>query len=324
MKFKSQYEISGIDFSKQFAEKAIESFKESADFKEDDNTMANGTDVMTTRLAKSIYYRAFNDYKPYFDLQWNLTPADLGMPAGAQAYKIPQVIAARAVKLSSGQVVDYINDGKGSVTLETETFGIGTRINRRAMARYAPGVVDKLIQSASESVLREVCTDLVTGMINGVNSSNVIASGISYDVINQGIKTMKKATNTKGVLFGLRPDFIAFTPEGWYQAMLDNDFKTMVAMGQRNVPGARIENDYPVILGMKKVDIDLAAGLTYNSKEVYAMLIKSGDYGCFLKETEMDVFDGRLPGTVDFEIIHAMDAGHVILNDKAAVLITAA
>jgi hypothetical protein len=170
------------------------------------------------------------------------------MPAGAQAYKIPQVIAARAVKLSSGQVVDYINDGKGSVTLETETFGIGTRINRRAMARYAPGVVDKLIQSASESVLREVCTDLVTGMINGINSDNVIASGISYDVINQGIKTMKKARNTKGVLFGLQPDFIAFTPEGWYQAMLDNDFKTMVAMGQRNVPGARIENDYPVIL----------------------------------------------------------------------------
>jgi hypothetical protein len=27
MKFKSQYEISGIDFSKQFAEKAIESLK---------------------------------------------------------------------------------------------------------------------------------------------------------------------------------------------------------------------------------------------------------------------------------------------------------
>jgi hypothetical protein len=321
---KSNYEISGKDFSEEFASKAVESFKESANFKEDDNTMANGTAVYTTKLATSIYYRAFNDFKPYFDLCWNLTEKDLGMPAGAGAYKIPKVVAARAVKLSDGQVVDYINDGKDSVTLETETFGIGTKINRRALLRYAPGVVDKLIQSASEAVLRELCTELITGAIAGVNSGNVLAEGISYNSINKAIKTMKTATNAKGVLFGVKPDFICFTPTGWYNAMLDNDFKTMVAMGQRNVPGSKIENEYEIILRMKKVDIDLAAGLTRNAKDVECLLVKSGDFICFLKETGMDVFDGRLPGTVDFEIIHAMDAGYCILNDKAAVLITAA
>jgi hypothetical protein len=29
----------------------------------------------------------------------------------------------------------------------------------------------------------------------------------------------------------------------------------MVAMGQRNVPGARIENDYPVILEWRKLTL---------------------------------------------------------------------
>jgi len=321
-------EVGNNDALKIFTEKWVSSLKESGDFKEDffkedDNTMANNASWYTTKLAKIIYYKAYNDFKSYFDLNWVLTPADVGSVDGAGVYKIPRVIAARAVKVSSGEVIDYINDGNSSVTLETETFAIGTRINRRIMKRAGPGLIDRLIKAASESVLREVCTDLITAMIAGTDGGHLQATGVSYAAIEAARKTLKEATNSKSVLFGLAPDFIAFTPLGWYNYSLDNTILAMVGYGQGNVPGRKLENDYPIIQGLKKVNIDLAAGLT-RTYEVEAIVIASGQYSAWLKETEMDVFDGRLPGTLDFEIIHAMDAGQVILNDKAAVVITSA
>jgi len=45
---------------------------------------------------------------------------------------------------------------------------------------------------------------------------------------------------------------------------------------------------------------------------------------CFLKETEMETYDGRIPGTPgDMEIIHAMDAGFIALNVYGGAVITA-
>lgn len=329
MKSMSAYEIAGKDSSIELAKMWVESVKDLPEFKEslfqeDDNTMANSTSWYVTKLAKIIYYKAYDKFKNYFDLNWVLTPADVGSVDGAGAYKIPRVIAARAVKLSEGQIVDYINDGKSDVTLETEIFAIGTKINRRIMKRAGPGIIDRLIQAASESVLREVCTDLITGMVNGVDASHIIAKGLSYATIEEAKKTLSEARNTKKVLFGLIPDFIAFTPLGRYNYSLDNTIQMMVSMGQRNVPGSKLENEYPIVQGLKVVDIELAAGLTRGGKEVEALILESKQFSAWLKETEMDVFDGRLPGTLDFEVLHAMDAGHVILNDKAAVLITSA
>lgn len=327
MKLKSECTIIGKDFAENFATEWKEQIENSDSFKEanfkEDNTMANSTSWWTTKLAKIIYYRAYDSFKNYFDLNWVLTPKDVGSVDGAGVYKIPRVVAARAVKIVSGEVVDYINDGKSDVTLETETFAIGTRINRRIMKRAGAGLIDRLIQAASDSVLREVCTDLITGMIAAVDSNHVIAKGIGYATIEEAKKTLREARNDKNVLFGLEADMIGFTPEGWYNYALDNTIQSMVSMGQRNVPGSKLENDYPIVQGLKKVDINLAAGLQRNSKNVHAIIVHSKDFSAWLKETEMDVFDGRLPGTVDFEIIHAMDAGHCILNDKAAAIITA-
>jgi hypothetical protein len=326
---KGNFEESAPEASVQAAKLFMESMKQKGNFeesifKEDDNTMANSASWYTTKLAKIIYYKAYDAFKGYFDMTWVLSPSDIGSVDGAGAYRIPQVVGAIGVKLESGEVVDYINDGKGYVTLETATWGIGTRINRRIMKRAGAGIIDRLIQAASEAVLRAVCLDLITGMINGASTSNRVAEGISYESIEKARENIRNATNTKGQLFGLEPDFIGFTATGWRIYALDNTIQAMVSMGQRNVPGNKLENDYPIVQGLKKVDINLAGALTSNSKLVHAILVCSKDFMCWLKETEMDVFDGRLPGTVDHEIIHCMDCGQIVLNDKAAAVITAA
>jgi len=300
-----------------------EQFSEAFNFKED-NTMDNSGALYTTVLAKAIYYKSYDQFAQYFDLVWNLTPADIGMPAGSGAYKIPKVLATTAVKLASGEAVEYVNDNKTSLILETDTFGVGTRIDRRLRLRGAPGFVDKLITSASDAVLRAVCTDLINGLVNGADADNTVATGITYEAIETAKYNIKNSADANGVLFGFVPDMIAFSNIGWKTLAISTDFKALVQYGQRNVPGSKVENEYQIFNGLRTVDTGLIS-VTKNSKAVHALVLDSKNFGVFLKETEMDVFDGRIPGTAgDTEIIHAMDAGMAVLNAEAGAVITAA
>ena len=299
-------------------------FGEALNFKED-NDMGNSGSWYTTKLASAIYYKAFDKFKQYFDMVWNLTPADIGSVDGAGVYKIPKVIGAQAAKVEGGEVVDYLNDGKGDATLETDTYAMGTRINRRLLKRAGKGIIDRLLTAASDSVLRAVCQDLANGMVNSADSGNNVTGEISYAKVENAIQKIREATNEKGEKFGLEPDFIAFTPSGWYAYITDSDIKAMVGYGQGNVPGQKLENQYKVIHSQLKVVNDNLITATKGGKAVRAVVVDSMNFMCFLKETECETFDGRIPGTPgDTEIIHAMDAGFVALNTKGGSVITSA
>lgn len=329
MKLLNKLSVHGQSFAEEVGRKIIEdmrknpALKESAILKED-NTMASGAAFYTTKLAQFIYYKSYNDFKAYFDFVWNLTPADLGMPDGAGVYQIPKVLAGTAKKLSEGEVLDYLNDKNGFVSLTTDTYGIGTRISRRAIKRYAKGVMEKLMQSASDAVLRGVCTDLVNGLVAGADSNNNVTGNISYNKVEEAKEKIYTATDANGILLGLTPKSIGFTATGWRFYSQDADVKNAVAMGQRNVPGDQLRNDYLVIQELKVVRLPLIS-VQKNAKAVHALVADNDHFGVFLNETQMETYDGRIPGTAgDMEIIHAMDAGFAILNAEAGSVITAA
>ena len=303
--------------------KADPNLREHFSFKED-NRMDNSGDLYTTVLAKAIYYKSYDEFKQYFDLVWNLTPADIGMPEGAGAYKLPKILGAQAVKLSSGEIVDYVNDNKDSVTLETETYGIGTRINRRLIKRGAKGFIAKLMTAASDAVLRAVATDLINGLVAGADATNTVTGGISYDAIEDAKKNVRGSKDKNGILFGFEPKTMAFSNVGWNTLAKSTDFKTLVQYGQRNVPGEKAVMDYQVFNGLKVVMTPLIS-VQKGGKDVHALVIDTDNYGAFLRETEMETYDGRIPGTAgDKEIIHAMDAGMIVLNAEACAVVIAA
>lgn len=308
-----------------------ESIKENAelcesfgvDFKED-NTMGNSTSLYTTVLAKAIYYKSYDKFQKYFDIVVNLTPADLGMPEGAGAYKIPKILGTTAVKLSSGEAVEYTNKNKAELILETDTYGVGTRINRRLLKRGAKGFVNKLLTAASDGVLRAVSADLVNGMVAGAAAANTLALGISIDAIADSVKNVVDSKDANNILFGFVPDTVALTTLGKNVLTKSTDYKTIFGYGQNNIPGGELKTQYTVYDGMKMVPIELVT-TQKAAKDVHAMVFDSQHYMAHLKETEMDTFDGRIPGTPgDQEIIHAMDCGFVIINAEACSVITAA
>ena len=329
MELLSKINIHGNSFAEEVAKKLIDDMKKDANLSEsvvlkEDNTMASGAAFYTTKLAQFVYYKSYDDFKSYFDMVWNLTPADIGMPDGAGAYQIPKVLAGTAKKLSEGEVVDYLNDKNGKITLTTETYGIGTRISRRSIKRYAKGVMEKLMKSASDAVLRAVCSDLANGMVAGADSDNNVIGEISYDKVEESKEKIYKATDVNGVLLGLVPKMIGFTASGWRFYAIDDDVKNAVAMGQRNVPGKELDNSYLVIQELKIVRIPLVS-VQKGGKDVRAVVIDNDHFMVYLNETQMEVYDGRIPGTAgDTEIIHALDAGFAILNAEAGSVITSA
>ena len=335
MILKSRFEVMGTELSEEYGRELFSELKEDATIKEsygtvfkedlfrEDNTMGNSTQLYTTVLAKAIYYKSYDRFQQYFDAVWQLTPADLGMPAGAGVYKIPKIEGTTAVKIADGQVVDYINDGKAEVLITTETYGIGTRITRRLLARGAKGFVDKLLTSASDGVMRAVAIDLVNGMAAGAATANTVSGGATYENIEEARKKVRMGKNSKGALFGFEPDQVVFSATGWYNLIVSTDAKNYIAYGQRNIPGERVENAYKVWMGLKVVEANLME-TTKGGAAVEAIVIDHMNFMCYLQETALETFDGRLPGTAgDKEIIMAMDAGFVVLNAEAGAVITA-
>jgi hypothetical protein len=331
MKSRNAYENMGNEISESYGKALYEELNSNAELKEsfgqifkEDNTMAGSPQLYTTVLAKAIYYKSYDRFQQYFDSVWNLTPADLGMPAGAGVYKIPKIIGTTGVKIADGEVVDYINDGKDSLLLETETYGIGTKITRRLLLRGAKGFVDKLLTAGSDGVLRAVVTDLVNGMAAGVPDANVVTGGTSYDNIEKARKLIRESVNAKGALFGFEPNKILLSAAGNYTLSISTDFKAYVAYGQRNVPGDKVENKYRIWNGLELVEANLLSA-SRGGKAVEAIIVDAMNFMVYLQETALETFDGRLPGTAgDKEIIMALDAGYAILNAEAGACITAA
>jgi hypothetical protein len=327
MKFKTEFIEMGNEISQAIGKMLVEEMEQNPEqaallesFKED-NTMGNSQDLYTTVLGKKIYYTAYNNFKVYQDAVISLTPADVGMPEGAGAYKIPKILGSTAAKLVDGQVVQYLNDLKDSVTLETDTYGIGTLITRRLVKRGAKGFIQKLLTAASDSVQRAVWTDVANGMVAAADSANTITGGVSYDNIEEAKYKVKMARNSKGELYGFNPNSLALSALGMKTLLQSTDFKNVMYRNQ--VPGTVMNNEYTVWQGLRVMPFDLIS-VQKGGADVHAIVFDSEKYFLYLQETGIETFDGRLPGTAgNVESIVALDAGFVALAIEAASVITA-
>lgn len=316
-------EKGALEFAKQFVESRGDQkndFLESVGFKED-NTMSNSDDMYTTVLAKSIWYKSYDRFKQYYDAVIEYKPEDFGGMEGSGVYKIPKIEGASAVKISSGEAIPYINNYKDSVVIETEAYGIGTRINRRIRKKAARGFIDKLMTAGSDAVQRYVASDIANGMVAGASSDNTVTGGISYDKIEDAKKNIKSQTSSSGELFGFYPDTLALSTEGMHTLTQDDSFKNVFY--RQNVPGSKTLDAYTLWQGLRVMEFDLITAQKDGS-DVHAVVSDSNHFFAFLKEGNMETYDGRLPGTAgDEEIILSIDAGMVAMNAEAGAVITA-
>lgn len=318
----------GTELSEQAANLFKENVKNNKELAEkfdlkEDNNMSNSGSLYTTAMSKFIFTKEYDKFQNYFNSVLSLTPEDLGEMAGSGAYKIPKMNGAKAAKLSPGEKVEYTNKYKDDVILETESYGIGTAIRRRLIRRGATGFINILMTNASKAVLREVCREIGNSMVAGADSNNTVTGGISVDKIADARKNIESAENpnTKAP-FGFYPDKLILTTEGKNVLTKSEDFKKVFIQNISNMNGDEVQTQFRTYDDMEIVDMSLINVKKSDSK-VHALLVDSTSYLAYLQETEMEVFDGRIPGTAgDEEIIHALDAGMVVMNAEAASVIT--
>lgn len=320
----------GTQFAEQIGKMLVESiapekkqaFQEQMNFKEDNN-MGNSGDMYTTVLAKAIWYQSYDMFERYYDATINLTPEDIGMPEGAGAYKLPKVLGSTASKVVDGQVVQYLNNNKDSVILETETYAIGTKIDRRIKLRAARGFIQRLIEGGSDAVHRAVCTDIANGMVAGAAAANNVNIGISYDAIEDSKLKVKQAATAQNVLFGFIPDVLALSAIGLNILAKTTEFKNIYYATQVRGNDEN-RNKYVVWQGLAVHEFDLLTAEKVSTKAVHGLVLDKRNYFYFLMETGLDTYEGRLPGTAGSEeIIQALDAGMVVANAEACSVISA-
>jgi len=318
----------GTQLAESLGRDLVEGMKEDSKLREaftfkEDNDMSNSGDLYTVQLANAIYYKSYNDFSKYRDLVVNLTPKDLGMPDGAGSYKIPKIMACTATKVSGGEVVDYVNDNKDSITLETETFAVGTRINRRLVKRGAKGFINVLMKSASDAVNRAISSEIINDIVAGAATANTVTGGVDYDAVQDAKYNVKNAKDSNSIIFGFTPNMIAFSNVGWNTFAKSSDFKSINNYASTVVPGQKVNNEYVMWNGLKIMEAELL-DTTKGGATVHAVVLDTNYGAVFLQEDSMDTYDGRLPGTPgDKEIIFASDAGVVVNNSEAIAVITA-
>lgn len=289
-------------------------------FAEDWN-MSNGSYFTTTKIAQKIWSKQYDEFSKYYDATVMYTPADLGMPEGAGAYKVPKIENTVAGRLAPGEDITYANAGANEITVETETYGVGLRINRRALKRYATGVISRLLTSASNGVHTAIATFLSNGFVTGANSGNTVTGGISVDKIADAKLKIQNAVDSNSIKFGFKPDTLILTATGKNVLIKSSDYK-LITQRWGNSQGDYKES--PLVYdGMKVVEWELVTALK-GAAVVHGLVLAKEYYLIMVFETGMDMFEGRIPGTPgDQEFIFAIDAGFAVASDVACSVITA-
>ena len=271
--------------------------------------MTNNGENLGFDMAKAIWDKSYDSFAKYFDLVWDPKLTYPEIPNGAGVYKLDKEYGAKAVEMSRGKVVRCLKEDTDSVNLETEEYEIGTGI-KSDLLRDAKGFVEKDLTEASNVVLTEVCRDIVNGLVNGAFPKNTQAVGVSHGAIEDAKMILRDLKTANGIKFG-EPTHIVFSTKGWHRMEKSVDFEVAKYLIGRE--------------GIKVVETDLISAQK-NSKEVHAIVLDRDKFAAFLRETDMDTYYGRLPaGTAgDKEIIQTMDAGMVITNSEAGVVITEA
>ncbi len=310
-------------FGKQLVEdmQANPKLAESMSTFKEDNDMSNSGDLFTVKLAQAIYHKSYDDFAKYRDLVVTLTPKDLGSVDGAGSYKIPKIMACSAAKVTGGEVIDYVNDNKDSIILETETFAVGTRINHRLIKRGAKGFIQVLMNTASNAINRAVSSEIVNDIVAGASPANTLTGGVSYDNVEDAKLKVNGAKDSNSIPFGFDADIIAFSSIGWNVFAKSADFKAINNYASTMVPGQKVGNEYVIWNGLKIMQTPLIS-VQKGGADVHAIVLDSRQGAVFVMEEGMQTYDGRLPGTLDKEILMAVDCGLVVNQSEAVSVIT--
>jgi len=296
--------------SKGQSQKLMESY--GITFKEDvTTTTASG--AYTTMLSSTLYEAAIQNIQDILGLV-NVND-DLINKGGFGAYKIPRLEPTTAVEVAEGAVVNYFDEGVESITVTPRKVVSGTKITWEIMKRGMTDFVKYILQNAADSVTRKMASDIVNGLASGAGLAET--GGISYDNIIDATAKVEAATYSNGTPYGFIADKLVVNTTEFATLQKTTDWKNTVYYANVR-PGDEVVINRPSLMfgNLQIVKTPFLTGAK-------AMVMDSRKAAMLVRESELETFEGHLPGSADREVIALQSYVLAVIYTKAICTITA-
>lgn len=299
---------SGVDMS-SFANNFKESFDLSsgyARFKEDVDT-ANSGALFITGLAQVIRAAVEPNMVGLELLQLN---TDLMNGGGKGAIKLPKEKRITAAVVGEGGSISYTTEGYDSITVTPYKIVAASKITWEMIKRGMISMITAEAARTGKALARKVDSDILTAIeaiCTSANGNRNVTGGASTRIsFNDVIDSI--ATITSYEVGGLRPTHMIIHPNDYAALRKDTDFKEMLKYAttvDSQTPGDARAGISPLVTYFGDIKIVETAQVT----EGTTLFVDSNELGTFVKESDVEVVDGRISGSVDTEIIALQSFG---------------
>ncbi|MHA1329925.1 MAG: phage major capsid protein [Candidatus Hodarchaeales archaeon] len=276
--------------------------KEAFRFREDITT-ANSGALFTTVLAATIREVVEPVMVGLELLQMN---TDLMNGGGKGALKLPKEKKVTAAVVAEGGTITYTGEGYDFITVTPYKVVAASKITWEMIKRGMVSLIVAEAKRCGKALARKIDYDIIAGLWNVVDpaNSNRIATGgastrVSYDNL----------IDCRALMEGLdyKPTHLILHPDDYAALCKDDDFKEALYRGNVTLTADHGANMsiFPKVEYFSEQKIVVTSQITSGN----SMFVDSNEAGTFVKETEIEVVDGRLPGQVDSEVIAVIAYG---------------
>ena len=291
------------DVGKMLAEAFVSKGKESVlkegfgiTFKEGQTT-ANNTGAYVNLLSKTLYSAALEKSQKILDLVDINEDLLRAGSSGFGAMQLPRLTPTMAFEVAEGQKVNYFNEGIDPVVVTPRKVVVGTSITWEIKRRGMNDFVKFVMKNAAQAIERKLCSDIVNGLVAGATGTT--AGGISYDTVTTAETVVNNAEHANGVKFGFIADALVISSANWAAFKMDEDVKSAMYYSSA-LPGQPVNaSQNPLMFG--NLEIVVTPFLT-----AAQAIVLEKKRNVLVKESDLETFEGRIPGSVDDEIIALM------------------
>jgi len=304
---------------------SIEALKEQVRMKEgmnsgfytfrEDVTTANAGALYITALASVIRAAVEPNMVGLELLQLN---TDLMNGAGKGAIKLPKEKRVVAAEVAEGGSVTYTGEGYESITVSPTKKIAASKITWEMVKRGMISLITAEAARVGKALARKVDSDIITGIVavcTTANSNRLATGGASTRVSYN--KLIDARAYVEGYdVGGFKATHLILHADDYAALCKDTDFKNALIRAPvvQGVPGSPSVGIFPQVEYFGPQKLVQTNQITTGT----SIFVDSTELGTFVQESDVEVVDGRMSGTVDTEVIALMSYGIGIQNVRAA------
>lgn len=282
-------------------------------FKEDVTT-TSASGAYTTMLSSTLYEAAIQNIQDIMALV--IVNDDLKNKGGFGAYKIPRLLPTTAVEIAEGAVINYFDEGVDSVTVTPRKVVAGTALTWEIIKRGMTDFVKFVLQNAADAITRKLASDIVNGLAAGAGLDE--NGGVTYDNIIDARTKVETATYDNGTPYGFICDNLVLNTTYFGELQKSTEWKSTVYYANVR-PGDEVVVNRPALM-FGNLKIVTTPFLT----SAYGMVLDSRKAAMLIRESELETFEGAIPGRpYDREIVALMSYVLAVVYTKAICTLTA-